>query len=94
MNRKTRVRRLTSRLRQSGNLNAARRLVEAFDLDDDFGTDLQDITDESIADIDDSEIALRARDLAIFIPTAATLPDELEDEESLVFDTGVFRVAR
>lgn len=93
MSKKMKARRLAKRLREIGQHDTAQRLVEAFNLDREFSdSERVDLTpDESLAEIDDEEIVHKVRDLEKFIPAFAMLPDDLEDEQSLVFDTGVFR---
>jgi len=80
-------------LRAVGKPDLARRLAEAFDLD--IGAQTLDISpDESLADVDEEEVVKSLPHLERFIPASASVPDELDDEKSLNFDTGVFRIRR
>ena len=90
------AKRIARKLRESGKPELAQRLVEAFKLDKAFNKkqpeELEIEPDTELASLDDEEVAKKTRNLERFIPATAALPDDLEDEQSLVFDTGVFRV--
>jgi len=68
----------------------AKRLAEAFRLDIDLGQTLEVEPNPELAELDDEEVALRAKKLARFIPAAASLP-EPDEEEPISADTGVFK---
>lgn len=83
MNRLKKAQQIARRLRQAGQADSARRLIEAFKLDSDFGSQERSLDEDmSIADIDDDELEQSASNLARFIPASASIP-ELEDEQPL-----------
>jgi hypothetical protein len=79
---------IARKLQDAGQHRTARRLVEAFQLEKQFGKGLDISTDESIAEIDDAELSEAVRDLERYIPTAAVQP-EIQDEEDFG-NTGLF----
>lgn len=92
MNKKKQARRLVKRLQGVGQHDAAERLIEAFCLDEDFDNGIELTPDESLAEIDEFELAHKRRDLEIFIPTVACLPDDLVEESPLRFDTKPIKI--
>jgi hypothetical protein len=96
MNKK--AKRVVHRLRKAGKPELAARLIEAFKLDKEFDSQKVDEfeleVDPGLASLDDDEVSSKTRNLERFIPASASMPDDLEDEKSLVFDTGVFRVPK
>lgn len=88
------ARQVASRLQGVGQYDTARRLVEAFNLDKEFFVGSPELApDEAMADLDDDEVAAALPHLEHLIPVEASLPDDLDEEGELVFDTGVFRVS-
>lgn len=86
---------VASRLRSVGQFETARRLVEAFNLDKQFRVGQPELTpDELMADIDDDEVSAALPHLEHLIPVEASLPDDLDEEGELDFDTGVFERSR
>jgi hypothetical protein len=85
---------VASRLRGIGQFDTARRLVEAFNLDKEFFVGQPELApDEAMADLDDDEVTSALPGLERYIPVEASLPDDLDEEGELVFDTGVFEVS-
>lgn len=89
------VRQVASRLRSVGQFETARRLVEAFNLDKQFRIGQPELTpEEAMADIDDDEVSAALPHLEHLIPVEASLPDDLDEEGELDFDTDIFRSGR
>lgn len=79
---------IAKRLRDAGQHATAKRLIEAFRLENQFA-DMNLDFDESLAEIDDEELTKAVRDMERFIPTAAVEP-ETDLEEMDFGNTGVF----
>ena len=92
--RQKKAQRLASRLRDVGQFETAQRLVEAFSLDKAFSVGTPEVApDDAMADIDDEVVTESLGELERYIPVEAAFPDDLEEEQSLVFDTDVCEVS-
>lgn len=94
MSRTKKAQKIARNLRSAGKPDLATRLIEAFNLDKTRGRSDLDLDDIDEMDVDDEEVAQSVADLERYIPVSASMPDELDDEVSLNFDTGQFRALR
>ncbi len=92
--REKKAREIADRLKSVGQHSTAKRLVEAFRLDNQFSRKkgLETMELEFDEDAFDEEVAEACEEVDMYLPTAAVIPAELEDEQSISMDTGSYRI--